>query len=76
MTSMPKMVDADHHAELMCIAGALDAPVDVLVYHYIRAVLDECGGNVSEAARRLGMHRRTYQRMLLKSKPKRAIVNY
>ncbi len=34
---------------------------------HIMKVLEECGGNVSEAARRLGLHRRTLQRRLNKN---------
>lgn len=35
----------------------------------IQAVLNECEGNISEAARRLGLHRRTLQRKLQKEPP-------
>jgi two-component system response regulator RegA len=38
-------------------------------WEYIQKLLAECGGNVSEAARRLGMHRRTLQRKLGKYPP-------
>lgn len=37
-----------------------------LEWEHIHRVLSECGGNVSEAARRLGLHRRTLQRKLKK----------
>ncbi len=40
--------------------------VDRLEWEHIQKVLTECGGNVSETARCLGMHRRTLQRKLLK----------
>jgi two-component system response regulator RegA len=40
--------------------------VDRLEWEHIQRVLTECGGNVSGAARRLGMHRRTLQRKLNK----------
>jgi two-component system response regulator RegA len=40
--------------------------VDRLEWEHIQKVLTECGGNVSETARRLGMHRRTLQRKLAK----------
>lgn len=33
-------------------------------WEHINRVLTDCGGNVSEAARRLGLHRRTLQRKL------------
>lgn len=40
--------------------------VDRLEWEHIQRVLTECGGNISETARRLGMHRRTLQRKLAK----------
>lgn len=40
--------------------------VDRLEWEHIQKVLQECAGNVSETARRLGMHRRTLQRKLTK----------
>lgn len=45
-----------------------DAPpsIERLQWEHIQRVLTECGGNVSEAARRLDMHRRTLQRRLRK----------
>jgi two-component system response regulator RegA len=39
-------------------------PLDELEWEHLQRVLTDCGGNVSEAARRLGMHRRTLQRKL------------
>ncbi|MCB0561583.1 MAG: helix-turn-helix domain-containing protein, partial [Phaeodactylibacter sp.] len=38
---------------------------------HILGVLQACGGNISEAARRLGLHRRTLQRKLQKLPPPR-----
>lgn len=38
-------------------------------WEFINRTLVNCGGNVSEAARRLGMHRRTLQRKLGKYPP-------
>ncbi len=45
-----------------------EQPISVkrLEWEHIQKVLAECDGNVSEAARRLGMHRRTLQRKLMK----------
>jgi two-component system response regulator RegA len=37
-----------------------------LEWEHIQRVLTECDGNISETARRLGMHRRTLQRKLSK----------
>ena len=41
-------------------------PLDRMEWEYIQRTLVECDGNISEAARRLGMHRRTLQRKLQK----------
>ncbi len=43
-----------------------EAPMslDDVEWEHLQQVLTDCGGNVSEAARRLGMHRRTLQRKL------------
>ena len=38
-------------------------------FEHITRVLHECNGNISEAARRLGIHRRSLQRKLQKSPP-------
>lgn len=43
-----------------------DGPMslDEVEWEHLQQVLTSCGGNVSEAARQLGMHRRTLQRKL------------
>ncbi|MEZ4473670.1 MAG: helix-turn-helix domain-containing protein [bacterium] len=38
-------------------------------WEHINWVLADCGGNISEAARRLGLHRRSLQRKLQKYPP-------
>ncbi len=38
-------------------------------WEHINRVLGDCGGNISEAARRLGIHRRSLQRKLYKFPP-------
>ncbi len=38
-------------------------------WEHINRVLADCGGNISEAARRLGIHRRSLQRKLQKHPP-------
>jgi two-component system response regulator RegA len=40
-------------------------------WEHMSRVLADCGGNVSEAARRLGLHRRSLQRKLQKYPPRR-----
>ena len=41
-------------------------PLNRVEWEHIQRVLNECDGNISETARRLGMHRRTLQRKLQK----------
>jgi two-component system response regulator RegA len=38
-------------------------------WEHIQRVLNDCGGNISEAARRLRIHRRSLQRKLFKMQP-------
>ncbi len=45
--------------------------LDAVERGHILGVLQACGGNISEAARRLGLHRRTLQRKLQKLPPAR-----
>jgi transcriptional regulator of acetoin/glycerol metabolism len=40
-------------------------------WEYIHAVLESCAGNVSEAARQLGIHRQSLQRRLRRHPPNR-----
>ena len=52
--------------------GAVAFPAPSLArneWEHIHRVLSDCGGNISEAARRLGMHRRSLQRKLRKRAP-------
>lgn len=51
-------------ADVTVVAKPL--PLSRLEWEHIQKVLTECAGNVSETARRLGMHRRTLQRKLAK----------
>jgi two-component system response regulator RegA len=53
-------------------ATSADLPAPSLAraeWEHINRVLSDCGGNVSEAARRLGIHRRSLQRKLQKHPP-------
>lgn len=48
-----------------------DLPIDTpslarVEWEHLQRVLTDCGGNISEAARRLGMHRKSLQRKLAK----------
>ena len=48
-----------------------DVPsLDRQEWEYLNRILADCNGNISEAARRLRMHRRTLQRKLQKHPPK------
>ena len=54
-------------APVNLLPGDVSSPsVDRLAWEHIQRVLLEEGGNVSSTARRLGMHRRTLQRRLIK----------
>lgn len=69
---LAKPADADQVLAVFTrVKGDADTPVGErplsvarLEWEHIQAVLHECGGNISETARRLGMHRRTLQRKL------------
>ena len=50
-------------------AEALPPTLARVEWEHIHRVLSDCGGNVSEAARRLGIHRRSLQRKLQKQAP-------
>lgn len=53
--------------------GTVDFEVPSLAraeWEHIQRVLADCGGNISEAARRLGIHRRSLQRKLAKYAPR------
>jgi two-component system, response regulator RegA len=52
--------------------AAPDHPMspDRVRWEHIQRVLAACGNNVSEAARQLGLHRRSLQRMLAKRPPR------
>ncbi len=45
--------------------------LDRVEWEYLQRVLADCDGNVSDAARRLGMHRRSLQRKLSRIPPRR-----
>lgn len=73
---LAKPVDADQVVQALLGQGSAasddhslpDAPPPLkrLEWEHIQRVLAECDGNISEAARRLGLHRRTLQRKLAK----------
>lgn len=60
--------DADENADAPDTPEA-PLPLRRLEWEHIQRVLAECDGNISETARRLGMHRRTLQRKLKKHSP-------
>lgn len=54
------------------MAGVEDVPsIERVEFEYLTRVLADAGGNVSEAARRLGMHRRSLQRKISRTPPRR-----
>lgn len=76
---LSKPVDADEVVRaLLTPEASLEASLAVETptlaraeWEYIHRVLADCGDNVSEAARRLGLHRRSLQRKLQKYPPPR-----
>lgn len=74
---LTKPVDADAVYRALTGDEAPDAPepetptLARAEWEYIHQVLADCGDNISEAARRLGIHRRSLQRKLQKYPPKR-----
>ncbi len=61
---------------LLGVQGAVGTSEDVpsldrVEWEYLNRVLADCGGNISEAARRLRMHRRSLQRKMSKMPPSR-----
>ncbi|HEX9622308.1 MAG TPA: response regulator [Polyangiaceae bacterium] len=54
--SRERLPDSEPHGDSM--------PLEEVEWQHVQNVLFECAGNVSEAARRLGLHRRTLQRKL------------
>jgi len=76
---LPKPADVDEILAAFARGGspAADrAPTDVAApslarveWEHIQRVLVDCNGNISEAARRLGIHRRSLQRKLRKYPP-------
>lgn len=77
---LPKPADADEILAAFTrgdqkpsesLSGDFEAPsLERVKWEHINIVLGDCGGNISEAARRLKMHRRTLQRVLQKYAPR------
>jgi two-component system response regulator RegA len=68
---MNKPVRLTAAAELAAAITEMRATPYAIAWLYLRAAHDLTGKNVTETARRLGMHRRTVQRLLPKKQPKR-----
>jgi two-component system response regulator RegA len=62
------LLDGDNDSDDSDPPDAPEQPLALrrLEWEHIQRVLTECDGNISETARRLGMHRRTLQRKLSK----------
>jgi two-component system response regulator RegA len=67
-TDATEILEALHQDEGNAAVEVAEQPLSVgrLEWEHIQKVLADCGGNVSKAARQLGMHRRTLQRKLAK----------
>jgi len=75
---LAKPADADDVVKALMVSAARDTPsppdnpmsADRVRWEHIQRVYELCGHNVSETARRLAMHRRTLQRILVKRAPR------
>ncbi len=74
---LAKPADADDVARVLLSAGdqlpeppAQPMSADRVRWEHIQRIFEQCERNVSETARRLGMHRRTLQRILAKRSPR------
>ncbi|MFN4042204.1 MAG: ActR/PrrA/RegA family redox response regulator transcription factor [Brevundimonas sp.] len=73
---LQKPADADDVVKALLATGEAPEPpenpmsADRVRWEHIQRVYELCDHNVSETARRLGMHRRTLQRILAKRAPK------
>ena len=75
---LAKPADADDVVKALMVSQTSDAPpppenpmsADRVRWEHIQRVYELCGHNVSETARRLSMHRRTLQRILVKRAPR------
>jgi two-component system response regulator RegA len=75
---LAKPADADDVVKALMVASIAETPAppdnpmsaDRVRWEHIQRVYELCGHNVSETARRLGMHRRTLQRILVKRAPR------
>ncbi len=75
---LSKPADADEVVAALTGKPAPEGPIEIdtpslarAEWEHIQRVLADCGGNVSETARRLGIHRRSLQRKLQKYPPLR-----
>jgi two-component system response regulator RegA len=75
---LAKPADADDVVKALLVASVTETPAppenpmsaDRVRWEHIQRVYELCGNNVSETARRLNMHRRTLQRILIKRAPR------
>jgi two-component system response regulator RegA len=75
---LAKPADADDVVKALMVSAVRDTPsppenpmsADRVRWEHIQRVYELCGHNVSETARRLAMHRRTLQRILVKRAPR------
>ena len=75
---LSKPADADEVVNALLATGQSPLPeppenpmsADRVRWEHIQRVFEQCERNVSETARRLGMHRRTLQRILAKRGPR------
>lgn len=67
---MTSVLQSQHIERLNAGIASLRLSPSEMQFHYVRAVLASEGGCITRAAKRMGVHRRTLQRMLNKRAPK------
>ena len=63
--------EREHGADAAARAAAAESTPSLarVEWDYMHRILSDCGGNISQAARKLGIHRRSLQRKLAKLPP-------
>lgn len=61
----------DHDGEAPGSPGPETPSLALVEWEHLQRVLSDCSGNLSEAARRLGLHRRSLQRKCSRGRPSR-----
>ncbi|SFV31237.1 Homeodomain-like domain-containing protein [Devosia crocina] len=73
---MTQLRTSDHIATLRQAVLRMDLTPEQVRWHYIQLAHHSTGRNVTKTAEKLGIHRRTLQRVLAKRLPTRSEVSH